>query len=601
MRKPIASVLLAAVVFFVAVGVGSAAPGGLSPPRRDHGHGRWYDQACSAAPSGRASCGAQVVSDANGNPSASSTPPAGAYGPAQLHRGYSLPTTAPNAQTIAIVDAYNDPNAESDLATFDNYYGLPACTTANGCFRKVNQNGGTSYPQSNSGWALEIALDVEAAHEICQNCKILLVEASSNSLADLGTAENEAVMLGATVISNSWGGSEFSSETQAESSYFNHPGIAIAVAAGDSGYGVEFPAASRYVTAVGGTTLALNSDNTYKGETVWSGTGSGCSQYEPKPSWQVDTGCSHRTVADVSADADPNTGAAVYDSVAYSGQSGWFQVGGTSLATPLVAAAYALTGNPGAASYGSAPYAHASLLHDITSGNNGSCSPTYLCTAGPGYDGPTGLGTPNGTGAFSGPPAGSVPGAPTGLAAAAGNGSVSLSWSAPGSNGGSAITSYKVYRGTSSGGEGSTPIASVSSGMSYTDTSVSNGTAYYYQVSAVNSVGEGARSAEASATPVAMAPGAPTGLSTSSTQNAITLSWQAPTGVAVNTYSLWQDGAWKGTNNSTSYTFTGLSCGTTYGLTVAAYDASWNMSPQSSVWAATSACSTGGTAVPGAP
>ena len=401
MRKPIASVLLAVVVFFVAVGVGSAARGVASPPRRDGGHGRWYERACSAAPSGRASCGAQVVSDANGNPSASSTPPAGAYGPAQLHRGYSLPTTAPNAQTIAIVDAYNDPNAESDLATFDSYYGLPACTTANGCFRKVNQSGGTSYPQSNSGWALEIALDVEAAHAICQNCKILLVEASSNSFTNLGAAENEAVRLGATVISNSWGGSEFSGETQTESSYFNHPGIAITVAAGDNGYGVEFPASSRYVTAVGGTTLALNSDNTYKGESVWSGTGSGCSQYEPKPSWQLDTGCSHRTVADVSADADPNTGAAVYDSVAYSGQSGWFQVGGTSLATPLIGAAYALTGNPGAASYGSAPYAHASLLHDITSGNNGSCSPAYLCTAGPSYDGPTGLGSPNGIGAFS--------------------------------------------------------------------------------------------------------------------------------------------------------------------------------------------------------
>src|SRR4029077_2809307 len=137
MRKPIASVLLAVVVFFVAVDIGTAAPSAASPPRRDGGHGRWYERACLAAPSDRASCGAQVVSDANGNPSASSTPPASAYGPAQLHGGYSLPTTAPNAQTIAIVDAYNDPNAESDLATFDNYYGLPPCTTANGCFRKV--------------------------------------------------------------------------------------------------------------------------------------------------------------------------------------------------------------------------------------------------------------------------------------------------------------------------------------------------------------------------------------------------------------------------------------------------------------------------------
>ena len=222
-------------------------------------------------------------------------------------------------------------------------FGLPPCTTANGCFRKVDQNGGTSYPAANSGWDLEIALDVEIAHAICQNCKILLVEASSASVAALGTAVNDAVALGANVVSNSYGAAEFSSETGYDT-YYNHPGVAITASSGDGGYGVEFPAASQYVTAVGGTTLTLNADKTYRGETAWSGAGSGCSLYEPKPAWQTDTGCSRRTVADVSADADPNSGAAIYDSYGYHGQ-GWFQVGGTSLAAPLVAAVYALSRN----------------------------------------------------------------------------------------------------------------------------------------------------------------------------------------------------------------------------------------------------------------
>jgi len=359
-----------------------------------------YRAVCPAADFGAAHCHALVVTDAQGNPAASSTPPAGAYGPAQFHTGYNLPATAAAAQTIAIVDAYNDPNIESDLATYDSFYGLPACTTANGCFRKVNQTGGSSYPKTNSGWALEISLDVETAHEICQNCKVLLIEAKSNSLANLGAAENEAATLGANVISNSYGGSEYSSETSDQNSYFNHPGIAITASSGDGGYGVEFPAAANTVTAVGGTTLTLNANNSYAGETAWSSAGSGCSAYIAKPSWQTDTGCANRTVADVSADADPSTGAAVYDSVRYQGQAGWFQVGGTSLAAPLIGAVYALAGNAGTVSYGSYPYSHTSALHDVTTGSNGSCGGSYLCTAGTGYDGPTGVGTPNGTGGF---------------------------------------------------------------------------------------------------------------------------------------------------------------------------------------------------------
>ena len=179
----------------------------------------------------------------------------------------------------------------------------------------------------------------------------------------------------------------------------------LTFSSGDGGYGVEYPAASQYVTAVGGTTLTLGSGNSYQSESAWADAGSGCSSYEPKPSWQLDSGCSHRTVADVSADADPNTGAAVYDSVAYSGQSGWFQVGGTSLASPLVAAVYALAGNTSSDNYGATPYAHTAQLHDVIGGSNGSCSPAYLCTAVSGFDGPTGLGTPSGIAAFSPAPA----------------------------------------------------------------------------------------------------------------------------------------------------------------------------------------------------
>jgi len=551
----------------------SVAGRGASP-WRDNGWGPWIARVCSLPIPAVAGCDADVVTNSLGTPLASSTPPSGAYAPGQFHSGYNLPTSAPNAQTIGIVDAYDDPNIASDLTTFDNYYGLPACTTSNGCFTKVNQSGGTSYPSSDSGWALEISLDVETVHAICQNCKILLVEASSASFADLGTAENEAVTLGATAISNSWGGSEYTSETSDEASYFHHPGVAITAAAGDAGYGVEFPAASQYVTAVGGTTLNLNSNGSYGSESVWSGTGSGCSQYEPKPAWQHDAGCSKRTVNDVGADADPNTGAAVFDSVRYSGQSGWFQVGGTSLATPLIAAVYALAGTATSDVYGSAPYGNAGLLHDVTTGSDGSCSGSYLCTAGVGYDGPTGLGTPNGVGAFSSAPA-TVPGAPTGLAATAGNGSVALSWTAPSSSGGSAITGYDIYRGTATTDESTTPLATVTSGTTYIDTTVSNGTTYYYEVRAVNGIGVGAASNEASAAPAATVPGAPTGLAATAGNGSVALSWTAPSssgGSAITGYDIYRGTAQAGESTTplatvtsgTTYTDTTASNGTTY-------------------------------------
>jgi subtilase family serine protease len=323
------------------------------------------------------------------------TSPAG-YGPSDLQATYKLPSSSTGSgQTVAIVDAYDDPNAEADLGVYRSTFGLGSCTTANGCFRKVNQSGGTAYPRRNTGWAQEISLDLDMVSAICPSCRILLVEANSSSFADLSTAVDEAARLGATEISNSYGGSEYSNEVN-DQSHYNHPGIAITVSSGDSGYGVQFPASSQYVTAVGGTSLSRSSTSRGWNETVWSGAGSGCSAFIAKPSWQKDPGCARRTVADVAAVADPNTGVAVYDTFR---SSGWLVFGGTSVASPIIASVYALAANAASVTYGSYSYSHTASLFDITTGSNGSCG-SYLCTGGTGYDGPTGNGTPDGTGGF---------------------------------------------------------------------------------------------------------------------------------------------------------------------------------------------------------
>ncbi|MET8809149.1 S53 family peptidase [Streptomyces sp. NPDC004546] len=323
------------------------------------------------------------------------------YGPADLQSAYNLPSsTAGSGQTIAIVDAYDDPTAEADLAVYRSQYGLPPCTTSNGCFKKIDQNGGTKYPRANGGWAQEISLDLDMVSAVCPNCSILLVEASSNSFANLGTAVNRAAATpGVSAISNSYGGSDAPDATYG--SYYNHPGIAVTASSGDGGYGVEYPASSHYVTAVGGTSLTRASNSRGWSETAWSGAGSGCSQYNTALSGQasVNTGCSMRAVADVSAVADPSTGVAVYDSTAYQGRSGWLVFGGTSVSSPIIASVYGLAGNHSTID-NNYPYSHASSLYDVTSGSNGSCTTTQWCNARTGWDGPTGLGTPNGTGAF---------------------------------------------------------------------------------------------------------------------------------------------------------------------------------------------------------
>lgn len=322
----------------------------------------------------------------------------GAYDPYYLESAYNAPSWATGAgvrQVVAIVDAYDAPRAEADLSAYRSYFGLPACTRGNGCFRKVNQSGvAGNYPAFNSGWAQEISLDLDMVSAMCPQCQILLVEARSANYADLGAAVNTAARLGATAISNSYGGGEWSGETAYES-FFNHPGIAVTASSGDNGYGVQFPAASRYVTAVGGTSLAQSTANGYRdgSESAWSGAGSGCSRFIPKPTWQTDGGCTARTVADVSADADPATGVWVYYN------NNWYIFGGTSVASPIVAAMYALAGNAASISNAQGTYSHTASLNDVVSGSNGSCG-TYLCRGVSGYDGPTGNGTPNGIGAF---------------------------------------------------------------------------------------------------------------------------------------------------------------------------------------------------------
>ena len=304
--------------------------------------------------------------------------------------------TAGAGQTVAVVDAYDDPSAESDLATYRSAYGLAPCTAANGCFSRAGRVGGARSPHDDDGWALEVSVDVDMVSAICPQCHILLVEASSDSFEDLAAAENAAVALGATEISNSWAGSEFVGEKSLDPA-FAHPGIPITFASGDSGYEnhespVEpnvpsYPAGSPGVIAVGGTTLSAAANTRGWAESAWPHSGGGCSLYEPKPWFQTDSGCSHRMANDVAAVAEHLS--------IYSSRS-WITVGGTSAAAPIIAAVEALA-SPAARSLGAAAfYQSPSSLFDAASGSNGSCGGSYLCSAGVGYDGPTGVGTPDG-------------------------------------------------------------------------------------------------------------------------------------------------------------------------------------------------------------
>jgi len=343
---------------------------------------------------GFARCFAMIRTDVK--PMLGVQPNVAGYGPTDLQTAYSLPSsTKGTGQTVGIVDAYDNPNAETNLGTYRSNFALSACTTANGCFKKVDQNGGTNYPTGNHNWGAEISLDLDMTSAICPNCHIVLVEANSNSFSDLATAEDQAVTQGAGQVSNSYGGGEFSKSNK----HYNHKHVVITASSGDSGYGAQQPCSWSSVVCVGGTALTKVSPRT---ETGWAGAGSGCSALVVKPLFQHDSGCTMRSESDVSAVAAPQTGVAVYDTYGY---GGWTVFGGTSVASPIIASVFALAGNHSTQHAAKGIWGHggSSSLNDITTGNpNGTCPPAYkyICQPGVGYDGVTGWGTPNGVGAF---------------------------------------------------------------------------------------------------------------------------------------------------------------------------------------------------------
>jgi hypothetical protein len=344
----------------------------------------------------------------------------GVYGlrPEDLHRVYELPHNAPDGQTIGIIEAYDDPTIENDLRVYDEEFGLPSCTQANGCFRKLNQHGDAfPLPAADAGWSADTSLDVEIAHAVCQNCDIVLVEAESSSYGDLETAMEAAVAAGANEVSTSWGDAD-----GYESPRFDPPGVVITAAAGDWGYdnwedggygiGTNYPSSSPYVVSVGGTTLSPF-QGSWTGEEAWSHTGGGCG-LEPAQHWQAQymrgsSSCANRRAgADIAADADPLSGVAIYDSTPLSPWfPGWATFGGTGLSSTIIAAAFGLADGPGMVAHPARTIyqrGDSRNLHDIVNGSNrpeSDCGGSLICEAGSGWDGPTGLGTLRGVEALT--------------------------------------------------------------------------------------------------------------------------------------------------------------------------------------------------------
>jgi subtilase family serine protease len=369
------------------------SPASAAPTRGDK-------RVCSDAKPGYAACHAHVRTitgpDGKVRPDATTTR-TGGYISADLRTAYGL-LGKDGTATVAVVDAFASPNALADLTKYRSDTGLPALVA--GQFVQYNQTGGSiSTVGADVGWGQEEMLDLEMVSAVCPSCKIIYVGASSASFGDLGQAVNTAVAKGATVVSNSYGAGEFSGELS-YAGYYNHPGVAITVSTGDNGFGVSVPAAFNTVTAVGGTRLTLNADRTRATETAWTGAGSGCSALVARPAWQPATSqCSRRSVADVSAVADPATGVAVYSSYGSSGGANWYVFGGTSVSAPIIGAIYGLTGSSTAGIPAKLSYDFRASLFDVKSGTNvkGKCRYGYLCSAVTGYDGPTGNGTPNGS------------------------------------------------------------------------------------------------------------------------------------------------------------------------------------------------------------
>jgi subtilase family serine protease len=402
----------------------AAAPGGiewqLALAAEAHAPG------CALARPGHARCYLAMLkvpasfaprAAAAGAPAPSSSCPASAsagWSACNIQNAYKLTTLSAKdggTETVAVVDAYDDPNAEADMAVYRSANNLPACSSASGCFRQVNEEGvAGDPPPGDMGWGGEISLDLDMVSAVCPNCHIILVEATTSGLNDLLSSVAEAVALGANVVTDSWGSGEFDGETGWDGD-LDFAGVPITFSSGDGAYqgGVQYPSASPYVTSVGGTMLTPTTTGRLWKETAWftkppkgqqptQGSGSGCSAWEPKPAWQTDSGCANRMTADVSAVASL---ALSYDSYEPTGDAGWYYNFGTSVSSPIVASVYALAGNFSTVTTPvSIAYAHVTKFYDIKSGSEGTCTPTYFCKAGAGYDGPTGLGSPKGDGGF---------------------------------------------------------------------------------------------------------------------------------------------------------------------------------------------------------
>ena len=560
---------------------GQAAP--IAAAKPDVERSSNVEALCGPAEPGYAQCFALRRTDTATSSVSPHSLPSG-YGPADLASAYALPAGLGAGVTVAIVDAYDLPTAASDLATYRSTYGLPPCTTANGCFRKVNQNGvAGSYPAANDGWGGEIALDIDMVSATCPSCKIVLVEATDASMLNLATAVNTAVSMGAVAVSNSYGGAEASAAANNYlDAYYNHSGVAIVASSGDCGYNcapsgnslvpdVEYPALSKYVVSVGGT--SLNRSGTARGwtESVWSdsstnsGAGSGCSLYEAKPAWQTDPGCTTRMSTDVSAVADPDTGVAVY--LTTSKAQGWGIFGGTSAASPIIASIYAMArGQSTVSSPASYLYSGTSYLNDVTSGDNdiwGDCPISYYCTGVVGYDGPSGLGTPNGIRAFNSSHL-MFPGAPAGASAARGDQSATVSWGVPASDGGSAVIEYTVASTPPSAG------CSTAGALTCNVPGLTNGTAYTFQITAQNGLGFGPATTTAAVTPAGLPP-APTGVTATASNLSAEVVWSSAgnNGSTISGYTVsasdgthnctWSSGPLTclvaGLTNGTSYTF----------------------------------------------
>ena len=443
-----------------------------------HVPSRSYADLCDAAvANGEKRCLAKVVTDTNGQPLQVDPLARTAFGPTDLQSAYKLPSTGGKGKTIALIDAYYYPNAEADLATYRKMYNLPACTSANGCFTQVDATGNDPSslapdPKGCMGWFGETALDLQMASATCPDCNILLVEVSG-SRGDFGGAVNEAVMLGAVAVSNSYGGKD----SQDDPSY-NHDGVLITAASGDKGYGVSSPASFTGVVAVGGTSLMRSASSRGWAEQAWSGSGSGCSAVVSQPPWQTEMGCSRRAVVDVSAVGDPRTGVAVFCSDTQGGN--WQIVGGTSAAAPIVAGAFTVLNVKPAPSF---IWQNPADFFDVTMGSTSptGCSTPVLCTAGVGWDGPTGWGSPNGTllgggmesasdaGAASDGDAGLASSGDGGMGGANAGGGDGASLDGPAANAGSSSSSSGGGVGPSSSGASS---ASADAGIVLDDASV---------------------------------------------------------------------------------------------------------------------------------